>query len=403
MYVAASGASTTARKESLLEKALQRYFPTYRAAPSDRPAAGAEVVALLRRAAIDGVALGGYGDPVTVAERVAESVATSTVPEHRMAAIKAATARDDHEAALRHADAFVTDPAVGAYQINRLIFDLVNLWQIDEEGELGAPLLGLLKSGLLDRPDFSHVEFTPAQVKAAVDGLEKVFGKDGVVTLKWYRNGLERSRSVAKIEDRGGAAKGTGFLVPGESLHEKLAGSTVMITNNHVIASEPDLRVRQLLPNAAVVRFQALEEEGGSAEVEVTDVVFESPITDLDVSVLVLSAVADGAVGYRFAADLPPADGTGKVYVIGHPLGGTLSYSIDDNVLIDFDDRVLHYRSPTEPGSSGSPLFDRNWDLIGLHSRGNDNTPRLNGKDGTYATNVGFRISAVRDAMSSAL
>jgi hypothetical protein len=135
----------------------------------------------------------------------------------------------------------------------------------------------------------------------------------------------------------------------------------------------------------------------------VTDVVFESPITDLDVSVLVLSAVADGAVGYRFAADLPPADGTGKVYVIGHPLGGTLSYSIDDNVLIDFDDRVLHYRSPTEPGSSGSPLFDRNWDLIGLHSRGNDNTPRLNGKDGTYATNVGFRISAVRDAMSSAL
>jgi V8-like Glu-specific endopeptidase len=61
------------------------------------------------------------------------------------------------------------------------------------------------------------------------------------------------------------------------------------------------------------------------------------------------------------------------VYVIGHPSGRELSYSIQDNSLLNHRDElgVIHYRSPTEPGSSGSPLFSVGWDLLGLHHSGN--------------------------------
>ncbi|HBL29593.1 MAG TPA: serine protease, partial [Acidobacteria bacterium] len=47
---------------------------------------------------------------------------------------------------------------------------------------------------------------------------------------------------------------------------------------------------------------------------------------------------------------------TAKVYVIGHPLGGGLSLSLTDNALLGTSERLLHYRAPTEGGSSGSPV-----------------------------------------------
>jgi V8-like Glu-specific endopeptidase len=78
--------------------------------------------------------------------------------------------------------------------------------------------------------------------------------------------------------------------------------------------------------------------------------------------------------------------------VVGHPLGGGLSFSLEDNLLLDWDQRVVHYRTPTEPGSSGSPVFDDQWRLIALHHAGGSNMRRLNGKPGTYEANDGINI-----------
>ena len=63
-----------------------------------------------------------------------------------------------------------------------------------------------------------------------------------------------------------------------------------------------------------------------------------------------------------------------SVTVLGHPGGGTLSFSIADNELLDYEDTgfKLHYRTPTEGGSSGSPVFNQEWRLIGLHHAGGD-------------------------------
>jgi endonuclease/exonuclease/phosphatase family metal-dependent hydrolase len=51
-------------------------------------------------------------------------------------------------------------------------------------------------------------------------------------------------------------------------------------------------------------------------------------------------------------------------------------------------DKVLRYRTDTEPGSSGSPVFNNDWQLVALHHAGYR-------EDGGTAVNEGIRISAI--------
>jgi V8-like Glu-specific endopeptidase len=69
-------------------------------------------------------------------------------------------------------------------------------------------------------------------------------------------------------------------------------------------------------------------------------------------------------------------------------------------MLLDHNDRLLHYRSPTEPGSSGSPVFNDQWELIALHHAGGTDLPRLNNHGGTYAANEGITLPAIRKRLS---
>jgi V8-like Glu-specific endopeptidase len=101
-----------------------------------------------------------------------------------------------------------------------------------------------------------------------------------------------------------------------------------------------------------------------------------------------------------------------KVYVIGYPGGHDLAFSFQDNELLDHEGPPagvpqvsdlcrVHYRAPTEPGSSGSPVFDASlWEVIALHHKGSkDGLPRLNGKPGVYAANEGISMQSIKDAI----
>ncbi|MGH9894297.1 MAG: trypsin-like serine peptidase, partial [bacterium] len=108
------------------------------------------------------------------------------------------------------------------------------------------------------------------------------------------------------------------------------------------------------------------------------------------------------------ARALPVLEDAARVYIIGHPGGRDLAFSFQDNELLDHEGPPtgqpqipdvcrLHYRAPTEGGSSGSPVFNaRLWEVIALHHKGGKmGMPKLNGKDGTYAANEGISIQSM--------
>ena len=83
--------------------------------------------------------------------------------------------------------------------------------------------------------------------------------------------------------------------------------------------------------------------------------------------------------------------------MIGHPSGlDTPQFSLQDNLLIDYDESLVHYRSPTEPGSSGSPVFDATWSLIAVHHAGGLEIPKLHGEGGLYPANEGIAVTAIK-------
>ena len=86
-----------------------------------------------------------------------------------------------------------------------------------------------------------------------------------------------------------------------------------------------------------------------------------------------------------------------RAYVIGHPSGlDTPQFSLQDNLLIDYDDTLVHYRSPTEPGARAAPSSTATWSLIAVHHAGGLEIPKLHGEGGTYPANEGIAVTAIK-------
>jgi hypothetical protein len=159
------------------------------------------------------------------------------------------------------------------------------------------------------------------------------------------------------------------------------------------------------------VAFEASE---SAQTVGVDAILWSSPPDRHDASILRLAALVAGVRPIPLARALPIVEDTARVYVIGHPGGRELAFSFQDNDLLDHEGPPsgapqipniwrVHYRAPTEGGSSGSPVFNsRLWQVIALHHKGGRlGMPRLNGKTGTYAANEGIAIKNIEQAIAA--
>jgi V8-like Glu-specific endopeptidase len=196
---------------------------------------------------------------------------------------------------------------------------------------------------------------------------------------------------------------GTGFLLQGSAIKDAYGDAPVFVTNAHVISDE--------VPNAiplqkARVTFEIESEAAGTQKgYEVAELLFTSPpgqlsvasADTLDVTVVRLKDLPAGSTGLPIARTLPLVDPSAKAYVVGHPRGSGLQVSLHDSTLLDIDDTecLVHYRTPTDPGSSGSPVFNSQWETIAVHHSGSTKAPRLRGL-GSYEANEGIALCAVR-------
>jgi hypothetical protein len=331
-------------------------------------------------------------DSVELAERVLSQIgrepSEDLQPWDLATAAEACVAIGDLNGARTWLTRYVESDA-GSFELTGTLRQLETVWH-GGSGAKFAELLDLLRSAILARQDGGSVVLDLQRNT----GLEKVLGTTGVKTLTWYRTGLSRAESVARVCDPSGSTVGTAFLAAGESISDRLpADELFAITNAHVI-SEADSAA--LYPDEASLGFEAA---GLDAVFTIGDVIFSSPSNELDVSVLRLQRRPPGLSGLTFARRPPVLGEDARVYVVGHPRGGGLSYSLQDNLMLDIEIPLLHYRAPTEPGSSGSPVFDDQWRLVAIHHAGGLARHRLNGGEGTYAANEGISITAISRAV----
>ncbi|MEM7128713.1 MAG: trypsin-like peptidase domain-containing protein [Chloroflexota bacterium] len=64
------------------------------------------------------------------------------------------------------------------------------------------------------------------------------------------------------------------------------------------------------------------------------------------------------------------------IFIAQHPMGAPLKLALDTEAVTQLNENQtrVFYRTNTEPGSSGSPCFDENWNLVALHHAGDPNS-----------------------------
>jgi len=243
--------------------------------------------------------------------------------------------------------------------------------------------------------------------------LERIIGESkDMQASSFLARGVRAAASVARISMRDDGRElplGTGFLV----------SPRLLLTNNHVV------------PDPAVAS-QVVIEFGAEMSVENLPLVPQrydlDPgglfVTDVELD-LTLVLVAPGAdlqppgVTYgwnRLIAQLGKILVGEAVNIVGHPMGRGKEIAIRNNRLEVELTQFLHYSTDTEPGNSGSPVFNDQWEVVALHHCGvprTDEQGRVLRRDGRvwseddgdnaidWIANEGARVSVILNHLAS--
>jgi endonuclease G len=220
---------------------------------------------------------------------------------------------------------------------------------------------------------------------------------------------------LVEVSDEGEALEGfaTGFLVaPG-----------LMMTNHHVFGTAGECR------GCGIQFGYELDEarqviDGPVFGLDPDRFFFTSEPLDFSVVAVMPAALSGPRVLTEFNSHhLSPA--LGKILVgqtisiIQYPDGGPKKYGVRDNELLVApapDELFLQYTTDTLPGSSGSPAFNKDWEVVALHHSGvpevkNGQILTIRGTPWTkgmpdseihWIANEGVRTSKLCDALISA-
>jgi V8-like Glu-specific endopeptidase len=206
----------------------------------------------------------------------------------------------------------------------------------------------------------------------APEFFERILGLSDLMGVSFLEKGLQVAQTVGRIrigDDQGRTLGfGTGFLV----------SPRLLLTNHHVLGDktvagfswvEFNYQVGISGQLAASVLFRFAPDD------------FHFADRDLDFALVAVQPRSHEGRGLAEFGSNPLIEAEGKaiaaqwINIIQHPNGEPKQLCFRENQVIDILEQFLHYRSDTAPGSSGSPLFNDRWEVIGLHHSG---VPRKN-------------------------
>ncbi|WLW56892.1 trypsin-like serine peptidase [Streptomyces sp. YU58] len=255
--------------------------------------------------------------------------------------------------------------------------------RVEEEQAAGvlfpdAPeTLAMRAERILDRgglPPAAAVESVRAQALALPQAYERIISRSNELQAwSFLPRGARAAGTVARItmrQDGREIPHGTGFLV----------SPRLLMTNHHV------------LPNAGVAGRCFLEFNAQVTIDNAPDAVirmefdpgtFFTAAKLLDFALVAVAPASDGRLpgdvfGWNKLSAQPGNLVVGeRVNIIGHPNGRLKEIALRDNALLVRLEHFLHYKTDTEPGNSGSPVFNDQWEVVALHHSG---VPRTNDK-----------------------
>ena len=414
IYLDAENASAPRINEAL-RHAVERYLKVYDGDPKRYLLHGISAAAILMRAERDGNTLTGFSAPNEIAQAVLDELRDkqefkeSVTACDYAAAVEACLALGRNDDVVTWLNRFIDHEATDAYTSRDMYRQLLDIWQLKPEEEPGRSVLPQLSQKI---EAFQNAwQSNPALLQPAeprrelVIEIERPFAGDPFYSLEWYKRGLECANGVARIERLDGRAVGTGFVVAGKDLHPELGDELLFLTAAHVLTDE---KTREHLPFVgldpadASINFTTTN-QGGLDGYRVKEILWSSFTDQMNATLIRLDRPVSFIQPYRIARRLPQLTGTEHVYMIGHPSGGDLKFSLQDTYLLGQDETRLHYRTPSEPGSGGSPIFNDDWELLGIHHKSWNRALRLTGLAATFAAKEGISIFAIMDAVKSAL
>jgi V8-like Glu-specific endopeptidase/endonuclease/exonuclease/phosphatase family metal-dependent hydrolase len=222
-------------------------------------------------------------------------------------------------------------------------------------------------------PRYDHTSCRSVRKEAETEisnHLEKIDLTNDFLKARFLKDGSNRSKAVCRI--RTPVSLGSGFLI---------ASNTYIMTNNHVL---PDIEVAR--DSRAQFGF---EENATLLEVNLTPGKFFLTNKKLDYTIVACEAVQNEDIDAIPLLRNPSTITRGeRVNIIQHPRGREKEIAIRNNEVIWVKNHVVHYRTDTEPGSSGSAVFNDAWQLVALHHAGWSD-------DGSRATNEGIRMASI--------
>jgi hypothetical protein len=169
--------------------------------------------------------------------------------------------------------------------------------------------------------------------------------------VDFLEKGLQAAYAVGRVEHHGRRI-GTAFLVAPD----------LVLTNAHVMAEIPTL-------TEGGVRFHVgLQTE--PAWCYFARELIASPVQELDFALLQLQTAVPNARPISFSSEKAYPDQPANMLQYPGMAGGMMQVALRYNAIVHVGPTRLYYVTDTEEGSSGSPVFNDAWRVIGLHRAG---------------------------------
>lgn len=197
--------------------------------------------------------------------------------------------------------------------------------------------------------------------------------------VSFLEKGLLAARAVGRVEYQGRKI-GTGFLV----------APNLLLTNAHVIRNILTLGEGSVQFNVGL--------EATARRCYFAEQIQYSPVEELDFALVRLTTPIN---------DAPPVTLSGEAAypkqaanILQHPYGQSMQVALRYNEIVHVDRNRIYYVTDTEQCSSGSPVFDDDWRVIGLHRAGivdDAQRPVKNANQGVPISAIKVHIEALID------